>query len=1333
MEKDFKNIVMASIVFLLVASCFQPTSFAQGSKGHIVAVWDEISGDEITTHVTIRDDKAGVNEYRIYIYSAIGEELEHQPCGWGNWKELDGEECVIDISSEWDLWDVKSLKGMYQVVLKEKDAGFQDEKWIGKSLTPITFNADCVSGGDVPNPQSYYWDFGDGSQTSISDKWDKVYHTYWKAKDYDINLKILGDNGWREFSEKITIKNDYGDSGVQSEEDELKKLAKKYSPVLYVDEEADHNCPGPINQILDNSVLKQKSWSTDPTIDDDPSIGDLMAYSGDQYYLDENNHDDQGDDPTTYVHFRKENNRYFIQYYFFYYFNDGLNNHEGDLEMIQISFEKQGSEYIPCMATYSQHTWIANFNWGEKRDWRNVEKYIDGDKLTNHSIVYVSSNHVWPHEANSHANYFYKGDGPDTDYTDDCSYAFKFSPDDIIFLPNLEDSLSDPEWNNFGWIQFAGRWGECGVDVFDGPPGPAFGTFKNNLMTGPKINRWVYPYEFEEGRNYDGNHEPKFPLYYTKVIADQKSTEEGVPVKITAKLFYQEDNNLRPFSGKDLFLYIDGYYHGYEITDEHGQASFSYTPVICGEHKIDIVFKGSEESSSHYTWSDCTTKLSVYSPSLIIQSPTTSNPAKVGDPANPNEFEAIVTTGSQSYPEDAFEITIGEKTALYNVYLIDDDNNYYFTITPPTQENEGTYDLEVSIPSVSTDIEQDAVIFSTGGNVDVMTVIDRSGSMSGGKIAAAKTASSLFVDLMNVHDMIGVASFGSSGYLNFPLTEIISETIKQQAKNAINALYASGMTAMGSGLQQGYNQLVNYGDPAHPWSMILLSDGYHNSGIHPYTVLPSIQNENIRVFTIGLGTSVDQNLLQYIADNTGGEYYYSPGTGELTTIYQSIAGVVKAESTVKTGEGTVNVGETVTKTVHIDSSIDTATFTLNWESGTCDLELKRPDDTVVIPSDSDVLSHAVEANYETFTITDPADGTWAMEITRTHASSLKYTVTVTASTDVTFHLFTDKDDYYQEEPIHLISTLSNSGNPITGADVDITIEKPDGSFDYITLFDDGYHDDGAASDGVYANYYTNTDLGGSYDINAHASGTIGTEEFTREATKTVYVSGIPSEGLSVIPSSWDTEAVYTGEHIVGGFTIDSLSLSDETVTLTATDFINDTDIISAENILFAPETFDVPAGGSTTFYTIIFAPEDAKSGNYTGNIILTSTVNSITIPVKLWVVESIQPSTIDINPDTLNLNSGGKWITCYIELPDGYDVADIDISTVLLNDVVSAEDHPTNIGDYDNDGIPDLMVKFDRQAIQDILEVGDNVEITVRGELLVDGTLFEGTDYIRVI
>lgn len=108
------------------------------------------------------------------------------------------------------------------------------------------------------------------------------------------------------------------------------------------------------------------------------------------------------------------------------------------------------------------------------------------------------------------------------------------------------------------------------------------------------------------------------------------------------------------------------------------------------------------------------------------------------------------------------------------------------------------------------------------------------------------------------------------------------------------------------------------------------------------------------------------------------------------------------------------------------------------------------------------------------------------------------------------------------------------------------------------------------------------------------------------------------------------------------------------------------------------------------------------------------------------------PSTINIDPDTLNLKSKGIGITSYIELPEDYDLADIDISTILLEDTISAEANPTEIGDYDNDGIADLMVKFDMSAVQGILEVGDEIVITVMGEL-TDGTPFEGSDTIRVI
>ena len=70
---------------------------------------------------------------------------------------------------------------------------------------------------------------------------------------------------------------------------------------------------------------------------------------------------------------------------------------------------------------------------------------------------------------------------------------------------------------------------------------------------------------------------------------------------------------------------------------------------------------------------------------------------------------------------------------------------------------------------------------------------------------------------------------------------------------------------------------------------------------------------------------------------------------------------------------------------------------------------------------------------------------------------------------------------------------------------------------------------------------------------------------------------------------------------------------------------------------------------------------------------------------------------------------------------------------MLLEDTITAESSPIEIGDNDNDGIPDLMVKFDRQALIDYLDdITGDVTLTVTGEL-IDETQFSGSDTITVI
>ena len=100
---------------------------------------------------------------------------------------------------------------------------------------------------------------------------------------------------------------------------------------------------------------------------------------------------------------------------------------------------------------------------------------------------------------------------------------------------------------------------------------------------------------------------------------------------------------------------------------------------------------------------------------------------------------------------------------------------------------------------------------------------------------------------------------------------------------------------------------------------------------------------------------------------------------------------------------------------------------------------------------------------------------------------------------------------------------------------------------------------------------------------------------------------------------------------------------------------------------------------------------------------------------------------IDINPSTLNLQGKGKWITCHIRLGEDYNVVDIYPNSVLLEEQIAAD-----LIKLEGQA---AMAKFSRSEVQEMLveldELGQ-VELTVSGEL-VDGTIFEGTDTIRVI
>jgi len=95
-----------------------------------------------------------------------------------------------------------------------------------------------------------------------------------------------------------------------------------------------------------------------------------------------------------------------------------------------------------------------------------------------------------------------------------------------------------------------------------------------------------------------------------------------------------------------------------------------------------------------------------------------------------------------------------------------------------------------------------------------------------------------------------------------------------------------------------------------------------------------------------------------------------------------------------------------------------------------------------------------------------------------------------------------------------------------------------------------------------------------------------------------------------------------------------------------------------------------------------------------------------------------------ILPRTINLASKGNWITCYIRLLEGYNVTDIEPSSVFLEKQIKAEQFSVD------EHKQVATATFDRENVQSILNVGDT-ELVITCQL-TDGTYFEATDVIKV-
>ncbi|KAI5068431.1 hypothetical protein GOP47_0016776 [Adiantum capillus-veneris] len=209
--------------------------------------------------------------------------------------------------------------------------------------------------------------------------------------------------------------------------------------------------------------------------------------------------------------------------------------------------------------------------------------------------------------------------------------------------------------------------------------------------------------------------------------------------------------------------------------------------------------------------------------------------------------------------------------------------------------------LHLNAPLASTDHSQDSTSSSCPKKsslrapIDLVAVLDTSGSMAGRKLVLLKQAMSFVVRNLSSADRLSVVVFSSTAKRVFPLRKM-GEDGQRQAIQAMDALMASGGTNIAEGLKKGVKILEERREKNPISSIMLLSDGQDTYNMSSGRQLPfllggstadsrrlvprsirrstSIGHLQIPIHTFGFGTDHDSSTMHAIAEVSGGTFSF---------------------------------------------------------------------------------------------------------------------------------------------------------------------------------------------------------------------------------------------------------------------------------------------------------------------------------------------------------------------------------------------------------------------------------------------------------------------------
>ncbi|MEM1228747.1 MAG: vWA domain-containing protein [Planctomycetota bacterium] len=135
-------------------------------------------------------------------------------------------------------------------------------------------------------------------------------------------------------------------------------------------------------------------------------------------------------------------------------------------------------------------------------------------------------------------------------------------------------------------------------------------------------------------------------------------------------------------------------------------------------------------------------------------------------------------------------------------------------------------------------------------------------------------------------EQVSIASYSSDGRLENWLTRDFNEV-----RSVVNYISTGGATGIGRGMNEGFSAFTHTN--ARPFAsktMVVMTDGNHNSGTNPDSVATSLMSSyNMNIQTVTFGGGANQNAMRDVASIGQGKHYHADSGSQLVSAFEEIA------------------------------------------------------------------------------------------------------------------------------------------------------------------------------------------------------------------------------------------------------------------------------------------------------------------------------------------------------------------------------------------------------------------------------------------------------------